>query len=266
MRHRIEMSEELRKEFIKDYPDKGIKYLHQKYNLKKSQVCSLARHYGLFKSEEYKKEHSAMKRIEGRLDEFLAAYPHTNEIELKEVFGLSPTQQYNIAWSNNVHKTSEYLSRNAKRFKNGVETRFKKGHKPFNKGLKWEDYIPQEHQSSIRANFFTSDRRPVDKKYDGFISNWDGYLYIRISRGKWKLYSWYVWEKVNGKVPKGYNIIYKDGNPLNCELSNLEMLSNAELMAHNNDYPIEIKQLYQLRGALKRQINKYKNQQQNGND
>ena len=36
----------------------------------------------------------------------------------------------------------------------------------------------------------------------------------------------YVWEQHYGEIPKGYNIIYLDGNPLNCDISNLECASN----------------------------------------
>ena len=34
-----------------------------------------------------------------------------------------------------------------------------------------------------------------------------------------------VWEQHHGKIPKGHNIVYLDGNPLNCDISNLECTS-----------------------------------------
>lgn len=35
-----------------------------------------------------------------------------------------------------------------------------------------------------------------------------------------------VWEKHFGEIPKGHNIVYLDGNPLNCDISNLECTSS----------------------------------------
>jgi hypothetical protein len=63
--------------------------------------------------------------------------------------------------------------------------------------------------------------------------------------------------------PKGMALIFKDGNKLNCEIENLELVSRKDLMLRNNvhQYGPEIAQLVQLRGAITRQINrKEKNQ------
>jgi hypothetical protein len=70
----------------------------------------------------------------------------------------------------------------------------------------------------------------------------------------------YLWETANGKLPKGYNVVYKDGNTLNCVIENLECISDAELMERNsfrNNYPPEIQQLIHLKGVLNKQINKH---------
>lgn len=40
----------------------------------------------------------------------------------------------------------------------------------------------------------------------------------------------YVWEKYNGKVPKGYAVHHKDGNCQNNDISNLECISVSEHM------------------------------------
>ena len=37
----------------------------------------------------------------------------------------------------------------------------------------------------------------------------------------------FVWEQHHGKIPEGHNIVYLDGNPLNCDISNLECTSNS---------------------------------------
>lgn len=37
-----------------------------------------------------------------------------------------------------------------------------------------------------------------------------------------------IWEQTNGPIPKGYNVIFLDGNPLNCVIENLAIISKAE--------------------------------------
>lgn len=60
-----------------------------------------------------------------------------------------------------------------------------------------------------------------------------GYIWVKVSdlprpRGcKDHMYNWvqkgrWVWEQHYGEIPEGYNIVYLDGNTLNCDISNLE--------------------------------------------
>jgi hypothetical protein len=44
----------------------------------------------------------------------------------------------------------------------------------------------------------------------------------------------YVWEKINGDIPKGYCIHHADFNPLNNDISNLVLLTNGEHTALHN--------------------------------
>ena len=45
------------------------------------------------------------------------------------------------------------------------------------------------------------------------------------------LNAWY--EKEKGKIPKGYNLIFADGNRQNFDLDNLILISNSELFIMN---------------------------------
>jgi hypothetical protein len=42
-----------------------------------------------------------------------------------------------------------------------------------------------------------------------------------------------IWEKANGKVPKGHVVIFADGNIRNFNLDNLMLVSRAELGVMN---------------------------------
>ena len=63
-----------------------------------------------------------------------------------------------------------------------------------------------------------------------------GYLMIKLSdkrnvksyQENWMLYHRYLWEKENGKIPLGSVLIFKDNNPLNCNLDNLMILSRED--------------------------------------
>lgn len=110
--------------------------------------------------------------------------------------------------------------------------RFINGHKSWNKGLKGICTGGIETQ-------YKPGNEPHNTKYDGCISlrthKRDGntYKYIRISKGLWQLLNRYVWEKAHGSIPPKHIIAFKDGNTLNCELSNLTMLSMAENVRRN---------------------------------
>ena len=55
----------------------------------------------------------------------------------------------------------------------------------------------------------------------------DGYMYIW-NEGKLKRYHRYLWEQIYGKISKGYDLHHVDGDKLNNNLQNLELLSKSE--------------------------------------
>ena len=60
-----------------------------------------------------------------------------------------------------------------------------------------------------------------------------GWVEIKVSPKKWEKKHHYVWEKHNGKIPKNHFIGFKDGNPLNCDINNLELISYADRIIFN---------------------------------
>lgn len=71
--------------------------------------------------------------------------------------------------------------------------------------------------------------------------NHDGYTIIKIKDSKNKYYknyvlkSHYIWEQHYGEIPKGYNLIYLDGNKNNCNIDNLVLIKNSELVYINHN-------------------------------
>ena len=109
---------------------------------------------------------------------------------------------------------------------------FKKGQKPWNKGLK-----NVNGYSSTRWKKGESPRCNAKKIGETWAVNCKGtyYVYIKTERGR-ELYSHYLWRKRTGEeVPEGYIIRHKDGNTTNHEKDNLMCISRAEnaRMNHN---------------------------------
>lgn len=51
---------------------------------------------------------------------------------------------------------------------------------------------------------------------------------VKISDGTWRYKHHVVWEAAHGPVPKGFQLRFIDGNPLNCALENLHIASPSE--------------------------------------
>lgn len=143
-------------------------------------------------------------------------------------------------------------------------SQIKMGNTPPNKGKKQTEFMTAEAIARTAITRFQKGNLPHNTKADHQITiradkRGVKYKFIRIGLGKWVPLQRFNWEQVNGKIPSGFNIIFKDGNTMNCEVENLEMLSNSELMKRNSyhNYGEDIAKTIQLQGALTRQINKH---------
>jgi len=59
------------------------------------------------------------------------------------------------------------------------------------------------------------------------------YVEVKVGHHTWKRKHMVIWEKANGKVPKGHVVIFADGNNRNFALNNLLLVSRAELAVMN---------------------------------
>lgn len=81
----------------------------------------------------------------------------------------------------------------------------------------------------------------------------DGYIYVKIAdqykpgkytaedyKRNWKRKANIVWEKERGEIPQNHFLIFLDGNPLNCDISNLYPVTRAVhgVMASNKWYKL----------------------------
>lgn len=173
---------------------------------------------GTFKKNGHKKRLSKKE-----IDRFVEMYSDKHNWELERIFNISPTCVNNIRRRYDLHKTERILN----------ETRFRKGHKPFNKNKKHPvksstqfkpGHIPKNHREvgSIRLQRDKSGKR---------------YYMIKIAEpNKWDLLHRYKWKQKYGEIPEGMLLVFKDGNTLNTDTDNCELITRKENMERNRNY------------------------------
>ena len=197
-----------------------------------------------------------------------ARYPHEKTEKIASDMGMTLYRVYNKAHLLRIKKTPEYLaSPEVCRLRRGHDhpgkaTQFKKGMVPHNKGVKGITYpgcVATQFKKGVRQGIAIKLYQPIGTER---ISK-DGYLQRKINddmplQKRWRGVHIIVWEEVNGPLPKGHAVTFRDGNRKNLAYENLELVSRADLMKRNtiHNYPKEIAQLVQLRGALQRKINR----------
>lgn len=114
---------------------------------------------------------------------------------------------------------------------------FPKGHVPFNKGRPWDEWLSEEKQeriSSLTSVNLEKHRQKLLESTGGYHKDKDGYLQKNIRGTNKKIYKHReVWEAVNGKVPDGYMLVFRNGNREDCRLENLKLVKRAQTIQIN---------------------------------
>lgn len=145
--------------------------------------------------------------------------------------------KFNKKFNTNLDKQIYNFKRNH-HLNSGLTGQFEKGHESFNKGKKWDEYMSKEKQEMCRKTTFKKGNIPSNSVPIGTerLSK-DGCLEVKIKNGNlnknWKYKHRLIYEKNFGKIPKGYNVVFADGNKLNLEPNNLILVSDAELLIMN---------------------------------
>lgn len=164
----------------------------------------------------------------------LAHYPTTDTAAMMALMpGRSVKQIYNHANKLGVKKDTEWLRAKNKALvlKIGISTRFKKGNEPYSQGKTGVRVSPKSE--------FKKGSLPGNTLYDGAIvirkdTPKKSYKYIRVALGKWELLQRKVWIEHFGEIPQKHIVTFKDGDTLNCDISNLELISMAENLRRNS--------------------------------
>jgi len=190
---------------------------------------------------------------------FKELYPNMFAQEVANLFNCSVRSVYNLAFNMKIKKSKEWmqqeLQRQAIRLKfAGKEFKFKPGHIPANKGQKMD----VDQYEKCKVTFFAKGNEPHNIKWDGYErTTVDDYVEVRISKGKFKMKHRLIWEQVNGSLPTGMIVVFKDKNKRNFALNNLEAITLKVNMERNRmtNYPPELRNLIKLNNKLKKKIN-----------
>ena len=192
--------------------------------------------------------------------QIIELYPNHSTKYIAELLGVSLSKVYNTAWSANVKKSAEYMltPESGRIIEPSVANQFKPGHTPHNKGKQ----LSAEIYEKVAPTMFKRGNKPHNTKPNGTINlradkTGRFYQYIKIKDCQWELLQRHVWTQANGEIPPGSVVIFLDGNYLNCELNNLQVISRRENMARNTiqRYPAELQEIMKLTCKLKRKTN-----------
>ncbi|MDR2385833.1 MAG: HNH endonuclease [Tannerella sp.] len=195
-------------------------------------------------------------------------YPGSDSRALAERIGCSLAALYRKANALRLEKSQAFKIEQGKRIAsknhNFLKNSFKKGNIPFSKGKKAAEIYSREAIEKMRETQFQKGHKPYQTKYDGAITVRTGkwgkkYKVIRLSAGKWEVLSRYLWKQHHGAIPEGYNIVFRDGNPLNCVIENLECIPGKELAERNRitKYPAELQAAIKTKNKINKKIKEY---------
>lgn len=197
-----------------------------------------------------------------------AGYPHLPTAQIAKDMRLSERIIKDKAAKLKIKKSPEYIAELRKQASAKQKaTQFKPGQKAWNKGTR---FTPGGRSSETQ---FKKRHKPVNYVPVGgyrLKDNRDGNFYwekkvtdiFGAKYKNWKMVSHIVWEEANGPIPKGSIIAFKEGMKTNkleeITIDRLECITRKENALRNNPHlkDKEIGKLYQLKGAIKRQLNK----------
>lgn len=180
------------------------------------------------------------KLTDVQIDYLKSHYSDVANPVLAKHFGVSVHQVANLGLKYGLKKSKEFMqSMITDRFlESGKKTRFNPGQTSWNKGLDGKSYLSAAALEKMAKTQFKKGDMPHNHLplFSERISK-DGYVEIKVSDGSSKSnymfkHRW-LWEQNNGPVPKGKAVVFKNGNPMDFSMENLELVDRKELLARN---------------------------------
>lgn len=201
------------------------------------------------------------KWTQQEIDTLTRMYPNHYAREIAGILGRGISSIHCKANSLGLESSLEKIQRTGyetSKSPASIASRFQKGSVPPNKGKK----VSPEVYSKIQPTMFKKGSTPINHRDVGAERvNVYGYIEIKVAEpNRWRLKHRVMWEQVNGAIPNGYNVQFKNHNPLDCRIENLYLISKAEQLAKENSfyakYPKKIQEIIRLKGVVNRAIHK----------
>ena len=159
-------------------------------------------------------------------EEWLLAHNHMSASEMSK--GIN--DEFSLSTSPDEIKGWRARTKNPR----PTPSRFQKGHTPFSKGKKWDEYMSPESQARSRMTTFRKGDVPHNVQPLGSISIMSGYWVMKVTNvgnqhQKWKFLHRLLWEKEKGPIPKGMNVVFRNGDRNDIRMENLMLMNNKEM-------------------------------------
>lgn len=202
-------------------------------------------------------------------------YPDNTAKVVANALGRDAASIYRKAYALKIGKSEAFWKSDASgRAQKGKQdqrikaTQFKKCHATWNKGIPGSTGT---HENS-RKTQFKKGRRPEESSRYAPIGTLriskDGYLERKVTDDhpipsrRWDAVHRIVWEAAHGPIPPGHIVVFKPGQKTAIESEvtsdKLDCITRAENAKRNSVHRFgpEVSRLYQLKGAIARQINR----------
>ncbi len=178
---------------------------------------------------------------------FMEGYvPGNSYREIQRAF----TEEF--GWDITLGQVKSYIGNH--HLSTGRTGRFPKGHDPANKGKKGVCAAGCE-KTWFKKGHTPANYRPVGSER----VNVDGYIEIKVADPNiWKLKHRVVWESINGWVPEGHKIIFRDNDKTNTDIGNLllvrqgvhSILNHTGLSKYGGEFKETAVRIAELKSAM----------------
>ena len=211
-----EVTEMFNQKFNMQLTENKIKSLRSNYKIRSGIPASLRgvkanQGKRIFSDEQ---ERFIRKNVQGKSNKDLAEL-------INHTFGLQITIAQIKGWKAN-HKLSS-----------GLTGYFERGHVPINKGTKGMFNVGG-NKTSFKKGQPARNHKPVGtERIDR-----DGYVIVKVQddgpwHKRWRPKHKLEWEKVHGKIPPGFVLIFLDSNKQNITMENLKLVTQAQNLQLN---------------------------------
>lgn len=157
--------------------------------------------------------------------------------------------EFNSAFGREVPAANLHALRKRKGWKTGRTGHFARGLEPHNKGKACPEGVGGRHPNARKTQFRKGQARSgvaakVYKPIGTERTSKDGYLERKIHDGmplqsRWRAVHLIEWEAVNGRVPEGHCLKSLDGNRLNTDPTNWELIPRKLLPRLSGRYGMQ---------------------------